>query len=37
MDRALKQASLHVVSGYSLVVPLVIEGLPEVIEALGIR
>lgn len=37
MGRELGQASIHVVSGYSLVVPLVIEGLPETIEALGIR
>lgn len=37
MGRALKQASIHVVSGYSLVVPLVIEGLPEEIGALGMR
>jgi hypothetical protein len=37
MGRALKQASIHVVSGYSLVVPLAIEGLPEMIEALGTR
>jgi hypothetical protein len=37
MARVLRQASIHVVSGYSLVVPLVIDGLPEMIEALGMR
>src|SRR5438270_12981601 len=35
--RELKQASIHVISGYSLVVPLVIEELPATIEALGRR
>jgi hypothetical protein len=33
----LKQASIHVVSGHSLVVPLIIEGLPETIVVLGKR
>jgi hypothetical protein len=37
MGRELKQASIHVVSGYSLVVPLVVDGLPQAIEALGRR
>ena len=37
MRRVLKQASIHVVSGQSLVVPLVIDGLPETIDALGMR
>ena len=32
--RELRQASIHVVEGQSLVVPLIIEGLPESIEAL---
>ena len=32
--RELKQASIHVISGYSLVVPLVIEELPATVEAL---
>jgi hypothetical protein len=33
----LRQASVHVVKGQSLVVPLIIDGLPDVIEALGRR
>lgn len=37
MGRELQKASIHVVSGYSLVVPLVVEGLPRAIEALGRR
>lgn len=37
MGRALEQASIHVVPGYSLVVPLMIPGLPETIEALEVR
>jgi hypothetical protein len=35
--RELPQASIHVVEGHSLVVPLVIEGLPPEIEVLGGR
>lgn len=35
--RQLRQASIHVVQGQSLVVPLVIEGLPSEIEVLGMR
>jgi hypothetical protein len=35
--RELPQASLHVVEGHSLVVPLIIEGLPPEIEILGRR
>jgi hypothetical protein len=35
VGRELKQASIHVVTGHSLVVPLVIEGLPRAIETLG--
>ncbi len=35
--RELRQASIHVVEGRSLVVPLAIEGLPETIECLGRR
>lgn len=35
--RELPQASLHVVEGHSLVVPLIIEGLPAEIEVLGTR
>jgi hypothetical protein len=35
--RELAQASIHVVEGQSLVVPLVIEGLPPQISALGRR
>jgi hypothetical protein len=37
MSHTLKQASIHVVRGYSLVVPLAIEGLPEMLDALGTR
>lgn len=36
MSRRLRQASLHVVPGHSVVVPLIIDGLPEQIEALGL-
>ena len=35
MGRELKQASIHVVTGQSLVVPLIVEGLPPAIHALG--
>jgi hypothetical protein len=35
--RELPQASIHVVEGHSLVVPLIVEGLPGEIEALGRR
>jgi hypothetical protein len=35
--RELRQASIHVVEGESLVVPLIIEGLPAEIEVLGRR
>jgi hypothetical protein len=34
--RGLRQASLHVVAGASVVAPLIIDGLPERIEALGL-
>ncbi len=33
----LRQASMHVVEGHSLVIPLIIEGLPAEIEVLGRR
>lgn len=35
--RQLHQASIHVVEGHSLVVPLIIEGLPGEVEVLGRR
>jgi hypothetical protein len=37
MPHPLLEASLQVVAGHSLVVPLIVEGLPEEIEALGER
>lgn len=37
MARRLRQASIHVTPGQSLVVPLIVESLPEEIEALGLR
>jgi hypothetical protein len=37
MARELQLASIHVVEGHSLVVPLIIDGLPPAIEALGRR
>jgi hypothetical protein len=33
--RELRQASIHVVEGHSLVIPLIIEGLPEAVACLG--
>ena len=35
--RRLRQASVHVTEGWSLVIPLIIDGLPESVEALGRR
>jgi hypothetical protein len=35
--RELRQASLHVVEGHSLVIPLIVDRLPETIECLGRR
>jgi hypothetical protein len=37
VGRDLPQASIHVVAGQSLVVPLIVDGLPERIEVLGRR
>lgn len=37
MARRLRQASIHVTPGQSLVVPLIVDGLPEEIDALGRR
>lgn len=34
-SRELRQASINVVEGRSLVIPLIVEGLPETIECLG--